>query len=218
MCPKVANTTTLFPKQVERTTVIFAGANFRAQDSILDSVHLSHRVVLISTSNVGMEFWTAFHNRKSTELEMLDATTACHEQTLKNIFTRHDVIVTHVIFDDSDFHTYVSSISIGKLLHCLIKFLNVFSQYSKSVPLYLHLPISSQISKQRHKGSFLKYSQENEDLDETDPVFLQHLMDDIGCKIRFDYKVYTDSYLKAVQIYVMTFKRLYNLSVQTVLS
>ena len=189
-------------------TVIFAGAHSGAKDAIFYLIKRGHHVLFISTTQVDNDLKQSLGSFPQLKLQIYDATRSCSQQIFKYVFQQHDVRFIHLIFNEHDFHEHKTSTETGKLLECLIKLLNVLSKQSKAT-LHLHLPVSTQIPQ--------KGCQEEQWGNPSQEQLLQ-LKDDLHCKVKFNYKHNTDNFLKTVQIFVTTFKRMYHLSLTTVLS
>ena len=209
VCPQAVSRSEIFgtPSPIGNShAVIFAGAHVSTKDAISHSINSGHNVLFLSTSHIDTEFTRSLPNFSRPKLHIQDATRSCSQRILKDVFKQYDISVIHVIFSEYDFHKHKTSTETGKLLECLIKFLNVLSKQSKAA-LHLHLPVSTQLNS-CEENMWQNPSQEQ----------LHQLMDDLCCKVKFNYKYNTDNFLKAVQIYITTFKRLYNLSLTTILS
>lgn len=209
ICPQILSRNNIFANSTSGHTIIFGAAHSRTHEAVSDALRGGHNVLFLSTTQMNQHQGTNHAYIATTKLRAQDTTHSCSSKTFKYVFQTYDVKIIHLLFSEHDFHKHTSSKDLGNLLECYIKFLNALSKHSKSkAVLYLHLPVSTQFPHEYEADLGESPSTER----------LHQLMDDLRCKMKFNYKENIDVFLKTVQIYVLTFKRLYHLPLNLILS
>ena len=213
----------LSPPRNVKHVLVFGKRSQKAIKTIETYLNNGNGVIFISSEPLPQTLTEKLYNlwQKHTRLKFISGHGKCKRKLLEKIFKEHDISFMHVAFDSEDFMPYESHEQLGGTLSCYIQILEVISKYKRT-------PITFDVTLQRIQPQVpLPVLESNFRDSKPEVVNIGGSSNDVTygldknhktCKVKFDYSVFHDVFLKSMEIYTTTFTRLYNLSTKIIVT
>ena len=215
--PCMTDTTAMYPDSKEGYSIILGLRSSVFIETIADHLKHGYGVIAISTQNDNlMASYSVLENilKTNTKFVLINSASRCNTNSIGMVFEKYLIEKVTIMYDTADFVPYISASDTSASVSCLIDLLEVISNHNEGK--YKKIPINVHHSYTK-VPQFIPYFQVSPKT--PDPYFvLKETKSAKQCKAEFDYNQYYDVFLKSVEIYATTYKRLYNLDVKRIIS
>ena len=212
------NPNVMYPSNTDSYSVILGLRSPGFLAAITNHLQQGYGVVAVSTQTDNLVASYADLQpvlKRNPKFVLISSASKCSSENLGGLFDKYVIEKITIMYDTTDFVPYISAQDTSASVSCLVSLLEIVAHHDRGK--YNKIPIRVHHAPEK-VPSFIPFYHKAQQ--KPDPYFiLKHAKTDIErCDTSFHYQQYYDVFLKSVEIYATTYKRLYDLNVRRIVS
>ena len=211
------NPSVMYPTSRDGYSVILGLRSSGFMNAISDHLQQGYGVIAISsqTENL-MASYSDLQPvlERNSKFVLISTANKCNIDTLGMLFDKYPIEKITIMYDTADFVPYISAKDTSASVSCLVNLLEIVANHKKGK--YKLMPILVHHSPEK-VPSYIPFFHQSQQ--KSEPYFiLKNAKTDSHCATVFDYQQYYDVFLKSIEIYTTTYRRLYDLNVRRLIT